>query len=83
MIIKKMLHLTLMKKYFDQIAEGSKKIEYRENKPYWQTRLTNPDGTFKHFDIARFKNGYSKKAPVQDKKIHHIELNETFEIHLY
>ena len=52
------LHLTLKKKWFDLIAAGEKKFEYREDKPYWQKRLLNDDDTPKHFDIIRFKNGY-------------------------
>jgi len=36
----KILHLTLKKKWFDMIASGEKKEEYREVKPYWINRLT-------------------------------------------
>jgi hypothetical protein len=35
----KVLHLTLKKKWFDMIASGEKKEEYREIKPFWATRL--------------------------------------------
>src|SRR6478609_2178429 len=35
----KILHLTLKKKWFDMIASGEKKEEYRELKPYWAKRL--------------------------------------------
>lgn len=35
----KTLHLTLKKKWFDMIASGEKKEEYREIKPYWLKRL--------------------------------------------
>lgn len=38
--IGKTLHLTLKKKWFDMIASGEKKEEYREIKPYWVNRLT-------------------------------------------
>lgn len=34
------LHLTLKKKWFDMIASGEKKEEYREVKPYWVQRFT-------------------------------------------
>jgi len=37
----KMLHLTLKKKWFDMIASGEKKEEYREIKPYWIARLVD------------------------------------------
>ena len=33
------LHLTLKKKWWDMIASGEKKEEYREIKPYWIRRL--------------------------------------------
>ena len=36
----KILHLTLKKKWFDMIASGEKKEEYREIKWYWVRRLT-------------------------------------------
>ncbi|MCP4988679.1 MAG: ASCH domain-containing protein [Colwellia sp.] len=54
----KILHLTLEIKWFDMIASGEKKEEYREIKPYWTTRLIN-----KTFDVVLFRNGYSKNAP--------------------
>lgn len=54
----KVLHLTLKKCWFDMIASGDKKEEYRESKPYWTTRLANKD-----FDVIRFRNGYAKDAP--------------------
>lgn len=52
------LHLTLKKKWFDLIASGVKKEEYRECKPYWQTRLLN-----RNFEAVCFRNGYGKDAP--------------------
>lgn len=35
----RVLNLTLKKKWFDMIASGEKKEEYREIKPYWIKRL--------------------------------------------
>ncbi len=57
---QKTLHLTLMKEWFDQILAGTKKIEYREIKPYWTKRLFDDGGNAKKFDIIEFRNGYSK-----------------------
>ena len=54
----KILHLTLKKKWFDMIASGEKKEEYREIKPYWSSRLIE-----KHFTHICFRNGYAKDAP--------------------
>ena len=36
-----MLVLPIKKKWFEMIASGEKKEEYREIKPYWVTRFNN------------------------------------------
>jgi hypothetical protein len=75
----KILHLTLKKKWFDMIASGEKKEEYREIKPYWVKRLSDMhigsiggdfmnmhvpvSFTFKGFDIVSANNGYQKDCP--------------------
>lgn len=48
--MSKMLHLTLKKKWFDMIASGEKKEEYRESKPYWVNRFIKPTCTISHED---------------------------------
>jgi len=53
----KTLSLILKKQYFDAIAAGTKKLEYRVVKPYWTKRLEG-----KTFDEIVFKNGYAKNA---------------------
>ena len=53
----RILHMTLHKKWFQQIAEGIKIEEYREIKPYWTKRLS------KEYDAVLFKNGYRKHCP--------------------
>lgn len=58
----RILHLTLKKKWFDMIASGEKKEEYRELKPYWFTRLKWKTQTIESFDVICFKNGYQKDA---------------------
>lgn len=76
----KTLHLTLKKKWFDVIASGEKKEEYREIKEYWVTRLCekHPGSiggnfmdrhkpiayTFKKFDTVTFSKGYTKTRRV-------------------
>jgi hypothetical protein len=66
----KILRLNLKKKWFDMIASGEKKEEYREMKPYWQQRLVKKgywhSQAVKDFDIIRFRNGYKKDAPTMD-----------------
>lgn len=72
------LHLTLKKRWFDMIASGEKKEEYRELREYWSNRLCSrimcdsiggwlygidSDISFKKFDVVQFKNGYRKDSP--------------------
>ena len=39
-----MLTLPIKKQWFDEILAGTKKIEYREIKPYWTSRLLKVTG---------------------------------------
>lgn len=63
------LHLTLKKNWFDMIASGEKKQEYREIKIHWIKRLgvsKSADGHMiylKRFDNVIARNGYQKNAP--------------------
>lgn len=65
-----MLTLPIKKKWFDMILSGEKKEEYREIKPYYQSRFNNLflmapySGLPYGHDIVkiRFRNGYSKKS---------------------
>lgn len=68
-----MLILPIKKKWFDMILSGEKKEEYREVKPYYDSRLNKfchistrnvmehyvPNNTFE----VIFRNGYSKNSP--------------------
>ena len=73
---KRILHLTLHRKYFDLIASGVKTREYRECKPYWEKRLLHgPDGEPNEFDEVWFRNGYRKPAPFMRVKCEHIALS--------
>jgi len=69
---EKILHLTLKRKYFDEISSGKKKKEYRDFKEYWIKRLMIPkvnrpihlsDFRIKDFDYVIFRNGYGKNVP--------------------
>lgn len=61
----KILHLTLKKKWFDMIASGEKREEYREIKPYWLKRFKYDFCHELNYEYThiKFKNGYSKNAP--------------------
>lgn len=39
-----MLIFPLKKEWYEKIKSGEKRIEYREIKPYWNTRLNKPFG---------------------------------------
>ncbi len=68
---KKILHLTLFRKFFDNIVSGEKTEEYRDLKPYWSKRLEN-----KEYDEIWFKNGYAKNAPFMRVEYKGIEKRE-------
>lgn len=44
---KSVLYLTLQKKWYDMIASGEKKEEYRDIKPYWLARIHKLKGMSK------------------------------------
>ena len=56
------LQLTLKKQWFDLVASGEKRFEYREYKPHWIFRLLTHGG-IRFFDEVRFTNGYGKHRP--------------------
>lgn len=69
------LPLTIKKQWFDMILSGEKKEEYRDIKPYYDSRFSNIIGYPKedmHFIFSnsisepfyvKFNNGYSKDCP--------------------
>lgn len=54
----RVLQLNLAQPWFDQIANGKKRTEYREAKPYWAQRLEG-----RTYDLIEFRNGYAPDAP--------------------
>lgn len=69
-----MLTLPIKKKWFDMILSGKKKEEYREIKPYYETRfgkwfgiLVGKEGNIISPCLGKqpvmFYNGYSKNSP--------------------
>lgn len=61
------LNLVLKKKWFDMIASGEKKEEYRDLTDHWKKRLVHPGDNaghlFKQFDTVCFRHGYATGAP--------------------
>ncbi len=74
--MKKVLNLTLTKKWFDLIVSGRKRIEYREYKPYWISRIDGKD-----FDEICFKNGYGKNAPYLRVELKMILVRSSWGLH--
>ena len=52
--MKNTLHLHLKKKWYDMIASGEKKEEYRDFKPYYHKRLYHP------YEYVKLHLGYTK-----------------------
>ena len=70
---EEILHLNLYRKYFDQIAEGTKTIEYRDKTDYWKKRLEN-----REYDVIKFRNGYAKNAPTMLVEYKGLNLDNPF-----
>ena len=69
----KILHLTLHRKYYDEILSGIKTIEFRKIKPYWERRLDN-----RKYDYIHFVNGYGKDKPWMDVELIRIEKEDVY-----
>jgi hypothetical protein len=52
------LHLTLHRQFFAEIASGKKRTEYRKAEAYWRERLED-----RNYDIVIFRNGHAPNAP--------------------
>lgn len=58
-----MLILPIKKKWFDMILSGDKKEEYREIKPYYDSRFRIRNEDEARTLILLFRNGYRKNSP--------------------
>lgn len=59
------LHLGLKRPWYVRIDSGEKRIEFREDSPYWRTRITNWIGKalVGKTPVLEFQNGYSRYSP--------------------
>ena len=71
----KILQLNLFRKYFNQIAEGTKTIEYRDKTDYWKKRIEG-----KEYDIIKFRNGYATDAPTMLVEYNGYDITDRYEI---
>lgn len=58
-----MITLPIKKKWFDMILSGEKKEEYREIKPYYQSRFCYADIVLISNHTIKFVNGYGNDKP--------------------
>ncbi|RLD59397.1 MAG: hypothetical protein DRJ05_06455 [Bacteroidetes bacterium] len=75
------LTTTIRREPLCEILKGTKKVEYREIKEYWEKRLQKYQAPF----LLRLINGMSKNAPeltVIVLKIKRDSYNGLFELHL-
>lgn len=56
--MKNVLHLNVHRRFFDEIAAGTKTEEYRERTDYWASRLED-----REYDYIVFRNGYGPAVP--------------------
>jgi hypothetical protein len=59
---------TLKREWFAKIVDGSKRVEYREVKPYWTSRLRRVTTPFR----LVLRNGMSPPIPVLTVRIDRI-----------
>jgi hypothetical protein len=69
---------TIKRQFLAEIVAGTKKIEYREIKPYWKKRLGAVTCPF----ILRLINGMSKKTPEVTVQIKRITKRDAYELRI-
>jgi hypothetical protein len=70
---------TLRREPFAQIVDGSKRIEYREIKPYWTSRLSKVRTPF----CLVLRNGMSPPIPIVTVRIDRISKKDGhYELHI-
>ena len=73
----KILNLNLYRKWFDEIANGIKTLEYREKTDYWKKRIEG-----REYDIIKFRNGYAKNAPTMLVEYKGYTIGKDYELKL-
>ena len=74
---KEVLHLVLMKDPFVRIANGVKRIEYRDKTNYWNRRLFGKEIKYIFFQYAYHKNPTHMVVECTD-----VQLTDRWELHL-
>lgn len=58
-----MIVLPIKRKWFDMIKSGEKKEEYREIKPYWNSRIGYLTVGIRRVVMVLLRNGYKSNSP--------------------
>jgi hypothetical protein len=66
------LSLVLATDPFNVMEEGEKLVEYRDNTPYWRTRLLQKDGSFRKFKEVEFSLGYQTNRRKFRARVDHM-----------
>ena len=73
------LTTTLKRQWFAEIVDGKKKIEYREIKPYWTSRLAKIKTPFR----LVLRNGMTPPIPVLTVRIDKVRARQgNYELHI-
>jgi hypothetical protein len=76
------LTLTLHAWWFNEIYQGRKINEYREDSDHWRKRLLDKNGKLKKFKCVKFINGYGDHRPYMLVEWLACEYFGEFDIHL-
>jgi len=76
------LKLTLHAWWFHEIHQGRKKNEYRDDTPYWRSRLLDTNGYMRKYKRICFINGYGKHRPRMVVEWLNCDLSNCFDISL-
>jgi hypothetical protein len=69
---------TIKRQFLAEIVAGTKKVEYREIKPYWTRKFKAVSCPF----ILRLINGMNKKAPEVTLEIKRITVGDAYELRI-
>lgn len=79
---KKPLFLIMQEYWFNEIEQGRKDIEYREDSQFYRSRLINKNGEYRNYSHVVMQVGYNAGARRMTVEIEKIVLDGEFQIYL-
>jgi hypothetical protein len=76
------LKIFIKVQWFNEIASGRKKIEYREYSQFWISRLYDKEGKKRKYNLIEFINGFKTNAPRMITEFKGFDLKGE-EFHIY